>query len=67
MIFWQVEDIFIPPQNDLDHKFKYGYVSHSNQRGLFKIDLESMRYIKAIDLEKQDCIPKTLVYIPIGE
>ena len=64
--FLQVEDIFIPPQNDLDHKFKHGYVIHSKQRGLFKLDLESMRYTKAVDFEKEDCVPKSLAFIPIG-
>jgi hypothetical protein len=62
----QVEDIFIPPQNDLDHKFKHGYVIHNKQRGLFKLDLESMRYTKAVDFEGQDCIPKSLAFVPIG-
>ncbi|XP_071132426.1 uncharacterized protein [Mytilus edulis] len=61
-----VEDIFLPPQNDLDHKFKHGYVIHSKQRGLFKLDLDSMRYTKAVDFEKQDCIPKSVAFIPIG-
>ena len=61
-----VEDIFIPPQNDLDHKFKHGYVIHNKQRGLFKLDLESMRYTKAVDFEGQDCIPKSLAFVPIG-
>jgi hypothetical protein len=53
--------IFRIPQ-DLSHWFKYGYVSHANQRGLYKLDLANMRYIRSIDLSPYNCVPRTLQF-----
>jgi len=47
---------------DLSHWFKYGYVSHANQRGLYKLDLANMRYIRSIDLSPYNCVPRTLQF-----
>ncbi|XP_041362870.1 uncharacterized protein LOC121378659 [Gigantopelta aegis] len=61
-----VQDLFLPPSNDLHHEFNYGYVTHSGQEELFKLDLRTMKYINTIDISKYDCVPKTLTFIPIG-
>lgn len=61
-----VQDMFLPPQNDLGHSFHYGYVIHNEQRGLFKLDLSTMRYTKAVDLSPFDCVPQKVAFIPIG-
>ncbi|XP_033732811.1 uncharacterized protein LOC117322144 isoform X2 [Pecten maximus] len=61
-----VQDMFLPPQNDLGHAFHYGYVIHNEQRGLFKLDLDTMRYTKAVDLSNFDCVPQKVAFIPIG-
>ncbi|KAL5232841.1 hypothetical protein ACI65C_000251 [Semiaphis heraclei] len=57
-----VRDLFMPTAQDLSHWFKYGYVSHSNQRGLYKLDLANMRYIRSIDLSPYNCVPRTLQF-----
>ncbi|XP_050056209.1 follistatin-related protein 5-like isoform X1 [Aphis gossypii] len=57
-----VRDLFMPTAQDLSHWFKYGYVSHANQRGLYKLDLANMRYIRSIDLSPYNCVPRTLQF-----
>lgn len=52
---------------DLSHWFKYGYVSHANQRGLYKLDLANMRYIRSIDLSPYNCVPRTLQFSSLCE
>ena len=44
------------------HRYKYGYVSHTNQRGLYKLSLPAMKYVKAIDLAPYNCVPRSLQY-----
>ncbi|KAK6171025.1 hypothetical protein SNE40_019287 [Patella caerulea] len=61
-----VEQIFMPPQNDLNHHFNFGYIVHAQQRGLFKLDLVEMKYVKVIDFSHFDCIPKSVAFVPIG-
>lgn len=63
----QIQALFIAPTNDLRHAFDYGYITHNGQRGLTKLDLDNMRYIKAVDLSAYDCVPRSLVFVPIGE
>jgi len=53
---------FYRNSQDLSHWFKYGYVSHANQRGLYKLDLANMRYIRSIDLSPYNCVPRTLQF-----
>ncbi|GFO31376.1 follistatin-related protein 5 [Plakobranchus ocellatus] len=64
--FDMVQDLFIAPQNDLGHEFDFGYVTHKNQKGLFKIDLEDMEYTKAVDFSNYGCIPTHVAFVPIG-
>ena len=43
-------------------QFRFGYVSHVNQRGLYKMNLQAMRYVKAVDLAPYNCVPRTVQY-----
>lgn len=47
---------------DMNQMFKYGYVSHKNQRGLYKLDLANMRYIRSIDLAPYNCVPHSIQF-----
>ncbi|CAH1795561.1 unnamed protein product [Owenia fusiformis] len=64
--FDQIEDIFVPGNNDLSHQFSHGYVVHHEQQALFKIDLETMKYVRTIDLKKYECVPHKVEYAPLG-
>ncbi|XP_073991305.1 follistatin-related protein 5-like isoform X2 [Rhodnius prolixus] len=57
-----VRDLFMPPVQDMSHVFKYGYVSHTNQRGLYKLDLANMRYVRSIDLAPYNCVPRSMQF-----
>lgn len=46
----------------MSHVFKYGYVSHTNQRGLYKLDLANMRYVRSIDLAPYNCVPRSMQF-----
>ncbi|XP_061192442.1 uncharacterized protein LOC133200693 isoform X1 [Saccostrea echinata] len=61
-----VQDMFLPPTNDLHHNMQYGYVIHRDQHSLFKLELESMRYTRAVDLEVFNCVPQEIAFIPLG-
>lgn len=54
-----VKGLYIPAANqELSHfSFKYGYVTHTNQRGLYKLDLSNLRYTKSVDLTPYNCVP----------
>jgi hypothetical protein len=49
-------------RQEYGHRYKYGYVSHTNQRGLYKLSLPAMKYVKAIDLAPYNCVPRSLQY-----
>nr|XP_018913078.1 PREDICTED: follistatin-related protein 5-like isoform X1 [Bemisia tabaci] len=57
-----VNDLFMPPVQDMNHMLKYGYVSHTNQRGLYKLDLGNMRYVRSVDLSPYNCVPQTMQF-----
>nr|CAD7405746.1 unnamed protein product [Timema cristinae] len=57
-----VSGLFMPPIQDMSHTFKYGYVTHTNQRGLYKLDLANMRYIRSIDLTPNNCVPQHIQF-----
>ncbi|XP_069700035.1 follistatin-related protein 5-like isoform X2 [Periplaneta americana] len=57
-----VRGLFMPPIQDMTHMFKYGYVTHTNQRGLYKLDLANMRYIRSIDLTPFNCVPRQIQF-----
>ncbi|KAL8563543.1 hypothetical protein ACOMHN_025397 [Nucella lapillus] len=64
--FDQIQALFIAPANDLQHTYDYGYVTHSGQQTLTKIDLDNMRYVNTIHLSPYDCVPRSLAFVPIG-
>ncbi|KAH9519790.1 hypothetical protein Btru_070919 [Bulinus truncatus] len=64
--FDTVQDLFIAKPNDLEHEFDFGYVTHHDQNGLFKLNLEDMSYTKSIDLSSYGCVPTYLDFVPIG-
>ncbi|XP_018322543.1 follistatin-related protein 5 [Agrilus planipennis] len=59
-----VKGLFIPsPDQELSHySFKYGYVTHTNQRGLYKLDLENLRYTRSVDLTPYNCVPAQIQF-----
>lgn len=59
-----VKSLFIPsPAQELSHySFKYGYVTHTNQRGLFKLDLVNLRYTRSVDLTPYNCVPVNIQF-----
>ncbi|KAL7011947.1 hypothetical protein ACKWTF_014528 [Chironomus riparius] len=60
-----IMQFYLPPVNALPHlyDYRYGFVTHHQQRGFWKLDLELMRYEKYVDLSIYDCIPE---FIKIG-
>ncbi|KAK6630501.1 hypothetical protein RUM43_014846 [Polyplax serrata] len=62
-----VRGLYIPFIQDMSHMFKYGYVTHTNQRGLYKLDLGNMRYIKNVDLTPNNCVPHGYVVLECEE
>lgn len=64
-----VKGLYIPEVNiDQSHyAFKYGYVTHHNQRGLYKVDLANLRYVKSIDLTLYNCVPENIVFSALCE
>ncbi|XP_031783658.1 follistatin-related protein 5 isoform X2 [Nasonia vitripennis] len=52
-----VRGLYIPERQDIGHMFKYGYVTHTNQRGMYKLDLANMRYTRSADLAPYNCVP----------
>ncbi|GFY72427.1 follistatin-related protein 5 [Trichonephila inaurata madagascariensis] len=50
----------------LGHGWKYGYVVHTNQRGMYKLDLQGMKYLKTVDLTPYNCAPKTADFASFG-
>ncbi|XP_064636735.1 follistatin-related protein 5-like isoform X2 [Lineus longissimus] len=61
-----VKDVFLPPSDDLKHKFRHGYVAHFEQQALYKLDLSKMAYVKTIDLHSYNCIPKSVGFVSLG-
>lgn len=48
---------------ELSHySFKYGYVTHTNQRGLYKLDLVNLRYTRSVDLTPYNCVPEQVQF-----
>ncbi|KAB7494853.1 Follistatin-related protein 5, partial [Armadillidium nasatum] len=57
-----VRDEGVKTIQDLRHEFRYAYVTHTNQRGLYKLDLANMKYVKTVDLTPYNCVPQHLVF-----
>lgn len=53
------------PSTDLEqshYTYKYGYVTHKNQRGMYKLDLANLRYTKSVDLTLYNCVPENIEF-----
>ncbi|XP_074648310.1 follistatin-related protein 5-like isoform X2 [Tubulanus polymorphus] len=61
-----LKDVFLPPSDDLKHKFRHGYVTHFEKMALYKLDLARMQYVNTIDLKQFNCVPKSVGFLPIG-
>ncbi|XP_015590184.1 follistatin-related protein 5 isoform X2 [Cephus cinctus] len=57
-----VRGLYIPERQDIGHVFKYGYVTHTNQRGMYKLDLANMRYTRSADLAPYNCVPRNIQF-----
>ncbi|XP_059480798.1 follistatin-related protein 5-like isoform X2 [Neocloeon triangulifer] len=57
-----VKGLFIPPVQDIRHNFKYGYVTHTDQRGMYKLDLANMRYTRSLDFNAYNCVPSHVAF-----
>ncbi|KAF7266636.1 hypothetical protein GWI33_020131 [Rhynchophorus ferrugineus] len=62
--FDMVTGLFLPSSfEEISHySFKYGYVTHTNQRGLYKLDLENLRYTRSVDLTPYNCVPEEIQF-----
>lgn len=60
----EIMEFYLPPVNALPHLYDYrfGFVTHHQQRGFWKLDLELMRYSKYVDLSIYDCIPEHIKF-----
>lgn len=59
-----VKELFLPA-SDIEqshYTYKYGYVTHKNQRGLYKLDLINLRYVKSVDLALYNCVPESIEF-----
>ncbi|XP_076618582.1 follistatin-like 5 [Colletes latitarsis] len=57
-----IENIYIPEPQDIEHPYKYGYVSHTNQRSMYKLDLKNMKYTRIADLSSYNCVPMNVQF-----
>ncbi|XP_011055946.1 PREDICTED: follistatin-related protein 5-like [Acromyrmex echinatior] len=57
-----VKGLYIPQQRDTKHIFKYGYVTHKNQHGMYKLDLVNMRYTRTVNLASYNCVPTSMEF-----
>ncbi|XP_076327229.1 follistatin-related protein 5-like isoform X1 [Tachypleus tridentatus] len=61
-----VNELFIPLTQDLRHPWKYGFVVHTNQRGMYKLHLKGMKYVKTVDLTPYNCEPHNAAFAALG-
>ncbi|XP_075468428.1 follistatin-related protein 5 isoform X2 [Ascaphus truei] len=64
--FDRVDDFFIPSTTLIINHIRFGFILHKDEPALLKIDLETMSYIKTINLKDYNCIPQALAYTHLG-
>ncbi|MBZ3878339.1 Follistatin-related protein 5 [Sciurus carolinensis] len=64
--FDRVDDFFIPTTTLIITHMRFGFILHKDEAALQKIDLETMSYIKTINLKDYRCIPQSLAYTHLG-
>ncbi|EZA56439.1 hypothetical protein DMN91_009952 [Ooceraea biroi] len=57
-----VKGLYIPQQRDTKHTFKYGYVTHANQHGMYKLNLADTRYTRTVNLASYNCVPTSVEF-----
>ena len=57
--FDRVADFFLPHSKNHTH---FGYVSHTNSRSLYKMDLKALKYTKSLDLTPWNCVPQNMQF-----
>lgn len=68
-----VMDLFIPSADIKDniftkyYSYKYGYVTHHNQRGIYKLNMATLRYVRYIDLTLYNCVPAHIEFSGLCE
>ncbi|XP_019620183.1 PREDICTED: follistatin-related protein 5-like [Branchiostoma belcheri] len=64
--FDHVESFFLPPVRMLEQNFKYAYLVHRDQPKIDKMDVETMKYVRTIDLTEQNCHPQSLAFSAVS-
>ncbi|XP_026972657.1 follistatin-related protein 5 isoform X1 [Sagmatias obliquidens] len=64
--FDRVDDFFIPTASLLITHVRFGFILHKDEAVLQKIDLETMSYVKTINLKDYNCVPQSLAYTHLG-
>nr|XP_036859065.1 follistatin-related protein 5 [Manis javanica] len=64
--FDRVDDFFIPTTTLIITHMRFGFILHKDEAALQKIDLETMSYIKTINLKDSKCVPQSLAYTHLG-
>jgi len=67
VVLLQMDDVFLPPSNDLQETFDYGYAMQRGQEAIYKLNMHTMQYMKTIDLSSRLCVPQSVAFVPIGE
>lgn len=68
--FDQIKGLFVPSvveQEQNPYVYRYGYVTHENQRGMYKLDLVRMKYTKSIELTLYNCVPENIEFSALCE
>lgn len=63
--FDQIKGLFVPSvaeQEQMPYVYRYGYVTHENQRGMYKLDLVRLKYTKSIELTLYNCVPENIEF-----
>lgn len=77
--FDQIKRLFVPttvhpvvveqkePSSSSSFVYRYGYVTHENQRGMYKLDLVRLKYTKSIELTLYNCVPENIEFSALCE
>ncbi|KAL2299451.1 hypothetical protein Nmel_014107, partial [Mimus melanotis] len=64
--FEGVDDFFIPPTNLIINHVRFGFIFNQSKHVVHKIDLETVTYIKTINLKAYSCVPQAMAYTHLG-
>ncbi|XP_005006861.1 follistatin-related protein 5 isoform X2 [Cavia porcellus] len=64
--FDRVDDFFIPSPTLLISHVRFGFILHKDEAALHKIDLETLSYVRSVDLGAHGCVPHSLAYSHLG-